>query len=120
MSQACDQVHQPPDILTSPVDTSNMKLTSRFGKNLRWHRNQAGLSQEELAALVGIHRTEVSLFERGEREPRLEMLIKLADSLKVAIGELSAGITWKSSAGTGKKQSTGRFKITQSRPGQRA
>ena len=90
-------------------------LTTRFGENLRWHRKQAGLSQEELAILVGTHRTEVSLFERGGREPRFEMLIKLADSLKVDIGELSAGITWKP-AGTAKKQSAGRFKISRSRP----
>lgn len=101
------------------MDRDNGQLTARFGKNLRWHRKQAGVSQEDLAAPAGIPRTEVSLFERGGREPRFEMLIKLVDSLKVDIGELSAGIAWKP-AGTGKKQSTGRFKVTQSRPDQGA
>lgn len=75
------------------------------------------LSQEEIATLVGTHRTEVSLSERGGREPRFERLFKLTDSLKVNIGELSAGITWKP-AGTAKKQSAARFKISQARPNQ--
>jgi transcriptional regulator with XRE-family HTH domain len=88
-----------------------MTLTSRFGENLRWHREQADLSQEALAHLADTHRTDISLFERGRREPRLEMLVKLADVLKVDIGELSAGINWQP-AGLRKKYPAGRFRIS--------
>jgi transcriptional regulator with XRE-family HTH domain len=87
-----------------------MTVLSRFGENLRWHREQAGLSQEELADLIGIHRTAVSAYERGRQEPRLELLVKAADSLEVAIGELFDGISWKPDL-PGQKQPAAGFEI---------
>lgn len=72
-------------------------VSKRFAANLRRTRNRRGLSQEELADLIGKHRTEVSLMERGGREPRLEALMKLAGALEVDPGELMEGIEWKPS-----------------------
>jgi transcriptional regulator with XRE-family HTH domain len=72
-----------------------MSLARHFGDSLRRHRGRIGLSQEEFAARVGVHRTEISLIERGLREPRLGTLIKLADSLGVSIDDLRAGIIWR-------------------------
>jgi transcriptional regulator with XRE-family HTH domain len=88
-----------------------MTLTSRIGENLKWLRERTRLFHGELADLIGTHRTEVSLFERGGREPRLEMLVKLAGSREIDIDELSADIAWKP-AGQCKKQPDGRFEIT--------
>jgi transcriptional regulator with XRE-family HTH domain len=55
-----------------------------FGRVLRDCRNQAGVTQEELAALADVDRTFVSLLERGLRQPTLETLFRLASALGVA------------------------------------
>lgn len=66
----------------------------RFAANLSRARAASGISQEELGSRTGIHRTEVSLLERGGREPRLGMLAKLAASLGTTIEALCEGIQW--------------------------
>lgn len=53
-------------------------------------------SQEALAKITALHRTEVSLLERGRREPRLSTIIKLADALSVPPAQFFAGIDWRS------------------------
>jgi transcriptional regulator with XRE-family HTH domain len=65
----------------------------QFAANLRLHRVEAGLSQEALAGLCDLHRTEISLLERSKRSPRLETIVILARGLKLAApGELLEGI----------------------------
>ncbi|MBD0330402.1 MAG: helix-turn-helix transcriptional regulator [Thermoleophilia bacterium] len=64
----------------------------RFAANLRRYRERAGLSQEGLAAACGLHRTEISLLERGGREPRLSTIVRLARALAVAPGALVEGV----------------------------
>jgi transcriptional regulator with XRE-family HTH domain len=59
-------------------------VRERFAQNLRRQRVRQGLSQERLASLAQIHRTEVSLVERAEREPRLSTIVRLARGLGVA------------------------------------
>lgn len=53
----------------------------RFAGNLRDARLRAGVSQERLGSLASLHRTEVSLLERGERDPRLSTIVRLARAL---------------------------------------
>jgi transcriptional regulator with XRE-family HTH domain len=55
----------------------------QFAQNLRAARRRRGLSQEALAAAADLHRTEVSLLERGGREPRLTTIVRLARALGV-------------------------------------
>lgn len=65
----------------------------RFASNLLELRTRAGISQEELARICDLHRTEVSLLERGKRSPRLDTIIILAEGLKLASpAELVEGI----------------------------
>jgi transcriptional regulator with XRE-family HTH domain len=66
----------------------------RFAAHLRKARLTAGFTQEELADRCHLHRTEISLLERGGREPRLGTLIKLASALGVTLESLCAGISW--------------------------
>lgn len=71
-----------------------MNHRDRFSANLRRARQDAGISQEELAERCEIHRTEVSLLERGGREPRLGTMVKLATALGTTPEALCAGIAW--------------------------
>ena len=71
-----------------------MNHRDRFSANLRRARQDAGISQEELAKRCEIHRTEVSLLERGGREPRLGTMVKLATALGTTPETLCAGIRW--------------------------
>ncbi|WP_231511640.1 helix-turn-helix domain-containing protein [Chondromyces apiculatus] len=61
-----------------------------FGRNLRRLRTSAGLSQEELAARSGLHRTYVSSVERGNRNVSLENIFALAEALKCEPRDLLA------------------------------
>jgi transcriptional regulator with XRE-family HTH domain len=54
-----------------------------FGKVLRVVRKEVGLTQEELGHAAGLDRTFVSMLERGERQPTVRVLFKLAAALKV-------------------------------------
>ena len=66
------------------ADRSVTDAPSRFAANLRRHRLAAGLSQEALGFRSHLHRTEISLLERGERDPRLSTVVRLAEGLGVA------------------------------------
>lgn len=70
-------------------------IARRFGENLRRCRKRSRLSQEELAVLASVHRTEIGLLERGERIPRIDTWVKLAAGLSVPPDELIAGIAWQ-------------------------
>jgi transcriptional regulator with XRE-family HTH domain len=66
---------------------------SQFATNLRHHREAAGLSQEALADICDLHRTEISLLERRKRSPRLETIVILARGLRLpSPGVLLEGI----------------------------
>lgn len=75
-----------------------MDHRSRFSVNLRQARLAAAISQEELAERCEIHRTEVSLLERGGREPRLGTMVKLATALGTTPEALCSGISWNPQA----------------------
>jgi transcriptional regulator with XRE-family HTH domain len=70
------------------------EVKARFAENLERARERAGLTQEELGAQASLHRTEVSLLERGGRLPRIDTAVKLAGCLSVSLDELAAGIDW--------------------------
>ena len=61
-------------------------LSRRFALVLRKHREGARLTQEQLADKAGLHRTYVSLIERGQRSPTLETLQSLSDALGLSVG----------------------------------
>ncbi len=63
-------------------------INQRFGKAIRRRRRELDFSQEELAERAELHRTYVSDIERGERNPSLENIEKLAKALNISISGL--------------------------------
>ncbi len=63
-------------------------LQQRFGIIVRDRRLKRGLSQERLADIAGLHRTYVSLLERGQCMPSLFVIAKLAEALETTIVDL--------------------------------
>jgi transcriptional regulator with XRE-family HTH domain len=71
-----------------------VNVAERFGKNLARYREASGLTQEELAMRASVHRTQVGLLETGQRQPRIETLVKLAGALSIDSCALLEGIVW--------------------------
>jgi transcriptional regulator with XRE-family HTH domain len=65
-------------------------ISKAFGRVVRARREARGLSQEELAALAGIHRTYVSSIELGKVRLGLDIAKKVADGLGIPLGDLVA------------------------------
>ena len=61
---------------------------SGFSEKLAALRRQRGLTQAELAAQLGLSKSAVSMYERGRREPELELLQAMADLFGVSVGTL--------------------------------
>ena len=53
-------------------------LLQRFGAAMRHWREREGLSQEQLADRVGMHRTYIGAVERGEKNISLRNMTRIA------------------------------------------
>lgn len=65
------------------------KLAS-FGHAVRALRQAKSISQEDLAAMAGLHRTYIGGVERGERNPGLKNIFRIARALGCQPSELIA------------------------------
>jgi transcriptional regulator with XRE-family HTH domain len=81
---------------TPPRLSPEPTLRERFGRNLWRSRRRAGLSQGELATLVGLSRPHISVLERGVDLPRLDTILRLAAATSVSVCALLAGMEWQS------------------------
>lgn len=75
------------------IHPSRCYLVAVFAKNLREHRERAGLSQEALAEKAEVHRTYIGMLERGEKNATLYNVERMAKALGVGPAELMAGWT---------------------------
>jgi len=88
------------------VDT----LQQQFGNLIRRRRHAVGLGQEALADKATLHRTHVSLIERGKRMPSILVMKKLAAALETTMADLmreleeGEGETATSPVAAGKKR----------------
>ena len=63
-------------------------VLARFGRKVHDQRALLGLSQEELAARAGLHRTYVGMIERAEKNLTLRNIEKLAIALEIPLEKL--------------------------------
>jgi transcriptional regulator with XRE-family HTH domain len=62
-----------------------------LGESIREWRRRKHLSQEELAAAAQVHVNALGRVERGEANPTLKVLWKIAAKLKVSVAQLFLG-----------------------------
>ena len=63
-----------------------------LGKRMRNLRERQGFSQEAFADHCGLHRTAISLIERGKRVPSLTTLLTISSGFGVSVSELLRGV----------------------------
>ncbi len=69
-----------------------------IGKRMKKSRNNANLTQEQLAEKVNISTNYLSSIERGDKIPRLETFVKIANALNVSADELLMDVIRKDRA----------------------
>lgn len=73
----------------SVLDVAKKKLTGKtFGERLRCARDNAMLTQSQLADAVGVHRVNLNRYEKDKAIPALDVAWKLADALGVELDDL--------------------------------
>jgi transcriptional regulator with XRE-family HTH domain/biotin operon repressor len=86
-----------------PLDrggASNGEIALRLGANVARHREEAGLSLRQFAEAAETHFSHLSKVERGKSGiPQLALILRLAGSLNVRCGLITAGIVWDSTSG---------------------
>jgi len=71
------------------VESEDLKA---LGREIRRHRKQRKLSQEQLAERAGLHRNYVGYLERGERNPAATTLFQIARALDIGLAELVSAL----------------------------
>ncbi|MFA5764382.1 MAG: helix-turn-helix transcriptional regulator [archaeon] len=56
--------------------------------NLKLYRIQAELTQEELAAIIGVTRETILFIEKRKHVPSIELAMKIAKLFKIKVDEL--------------------------------
>ncbi len=64
------------------------KIAQVTGKKMRLIRKHTKQSQEDIAARAGIHVATYGRIERGESNPPIQTINKIAKALGVKVGEL--------------------------------
>jgi len=67
-------------------------IQARFGRTVRALRSKAGYSQESFADSIHVHRTTMGKLERGDGNPGLDMVVKIARGLDLSLSELFVAV----------------------------
>ena len=64
-------------------------MQNEFSERLKELRIEKGIGQIELAGAIGVSKGIISLWENGQREPKLSSLMALAEFFSVSIDYLA-------------------------------
>lgn len=70
-------------IVGTNVSIDTAVSTNKFSSQLKQLRTEKELSQQELANIIGVSKSSINMYERGEREPGLETLETIANYFNV-------------------------------------
>lgn len=59
-----------------------------INENIKKARKAAGITQKELAGMIGVHQKDISRWENGERTPNLEAFSGICKALKTSADTL--------------------------------
>ncbi|NPV93468.1 MAG: helix-turn-helix transcriptional regulator [Firmicutes bacterium] len=65
-------------------------ILRKLGTRIREERKRAHLTQEQLAEKVGCNESYIGQVERGEKNPSLEVVVRIANALNVTVDYLLA------------------------------
>lgn len=88
-------------------DSTGVILMNQIGKNIKKHRMEQGMTQDQLAEKLNVTRQAVSNWETGKTQPGVETLTAMAAHFGISVEELIYGKTRRleispdSNAGTG-------------------
>ncbi|MGB8783934.1 MAG: helix-turn-helix transcriptional regulator [Terriglobales bacterium] len=68
------------------------QIQRKLGDRIRRLRSRKGWSQEQFAAVSGLHRTYIGAVERGEKNLTISTIHTLAKTLDTSIAQLFRGI----------------------------
>ena len=60
-------------------------------RNIKVLRKQRGMTQKQLAELVGTSQSVIANYENGKRQPNMEMALKISIALEVSLDQLWHG-----------------------------
>ncbi len=69
-----------------------VKQSQELGSRVRARRTELQLSQEDLGDRSGLHRTYIGHLERGEVNPSLLNILRVAAALDIEAGDLLKGL----------------------------
>jgi len=61
------------------------------GHRVKQARKHAGLTQLQLASLIGVHRTVIARIENGTHSPNVTLALKIAKALRTKVEALFGG-----------------------------
>ncbi|HEY0504487.1 MAG TPA: helix-turn-helix transcriptional regulator [Lysobacter sp.] len=67
-------------------------IPAAIGLVIRRYRLELGISQEDFADLVGMHRTQYGAIEQGRKDCQLSTLLRLSRGLGIPLGQLARDI----------------------------
>lgn len=67
---------------------TNEEYKLRLAKRIQQLRKEKGMTQEELAEVLGTNHTFIARMEKGHQDSRITSLLGIARALNVSIGEL--------------------------------
>ncbi|MFV0527138.1 MAG: helix-turn-helix domain-containing protein [Lachnospiraceae bacterium] len=75
--------------------TRKTKFSVAIGDRLRKHREDAQMTQEQVAELIGVSSRYYRYLEEGERKPSMEKLLLIREKMSMDLNYLVAGETEK-------------------------
>lgn len=63
-------------------------MGDKFNENLKMAREKKNMTQKEVADSIGVAKSTYSLYESGNREPNVQTIKKIADTLNVSADDL--------------------------------